>query len=398
MPAIQRARRLRRALVLPCCLASALLGGLAGSLAGACGPFVDVANDAFCAFVLEIFYLGITTGTTPTTYDPTSNVSRLQMAAFLSRTVDRTLQRGNRRAAMDQFWTPQSAASLGLTTFVAGSIPQMLRFDGDDVWVANYNAATVARVHASDGRLLQTWTGASSAWGVLVAMGRIFISADESPGKLYQILPSPVAGGVTTVASNLGNQAFGIAFDGQRIWTADYGIPGAVSIVTPGATIPWTVTNVTTGFVNPIGALFDGSSVWITDYGAGTLLKLGSAAQVLQTVTLGGFPYTPIFDGTNIWVPNFSAPGSVSVVRASNGAILATLTGNGLAGPYTAAFDGQRILVTNLSGSSVSLWKAADFTPLGSVSVGVSVTPYGACSDGANFWITLSNVSQLLKF
>jgi hypothetical protein len=34
--------------------------------------------------VLEVFYLGITTGTSPTTYDPASNVSRLQMAAFLS--------------------------------------------------------------------------------------------------------------------------------------------------------------------------------------------------------------------------------------------------------------------------------------------------------------------------
>ena len=382
----------------PLAVLASLLLGAASSLTGLCGPFTDVAADVFCPFVLEIFYLGITTGTSATTYDPASNVTRLQMAAFLSRTVDRTLQRGNRRSAMDQFWTPQSAASLGLTTFIGGSIPQMCRFDGDDVWVANYNAGTAARVHASDGRILNTWTGASSAWGVLVAMGRIFISADEIPGKLYQIIPSPSPGAVTTVASNLGNQAFGIAFDGVRIWTADYGIPGAVSIVTPGASIPWTVTNVTTGFVNPIGALFDGSSVWITDYGAGTLLKLGSAAQVLQTVTLGGFPYTPIFDGSNIWVPNFSPPGSVSVVRASTGAILATLTGNGLAGPYTAAFDGQRILVTNQSGSSVSLWKAADFTPLGSVVVGTSVTPYGACSDGANFWITLSNVSQLLKF
>src|SRR5215470_11758385 len=84
----------------------------AGSLLGLCGPFTDVAADVFCPFVLEIFYLGITTGTTATTYDPASNVTRLQMAAFLSRTVDRTLQRGSRRAALNQFWTTQDTSAI----------------------------------------------------------------------------------------------------------------------------------------------------------------------------------------------------------------------------------------------------------------------------------------------
>src|SRR5262249_20570220 len=69
-------------------LAVAVFAGASRGLLGVCGPFTDVAADAFCPFVLEIFYLGITTGTTATTYDPTGNVTRLQMAAFLSRTVD----------------------------------------------------------------------------------------------------------------------------------------------------------------------------------------------------------------------------------------------------------------------------------------------------------------------
>ena len=67
------------------CLAviAALLGGAGSALLGVCGPFTDVSDAAFCPFVLEIFTLGITTGTSPTTYDPTSSVTRLQMAAFL---------------------------------------------------------------------------------------------------------------------------------------------------------------------------------------------------------------------------------------------------------------------------------------------------------------------------
>src|SRR5262245_49843217 len=110
----------RRVLGVVLGFALALLGGAGSVLSGLCGPFTDVSDVVFCPFVLEIFYLGITTGTTATTYDPASNVTRLQMAAFLSRTVDRSLQRGSRRSALDQFWTSQAAIVLGVTTIGAG--------------------------------------------------------------------------------------------------------------------------------------------------------------------------------------------------------------------------------------------------------------------------------------
>ncbi len=91
------------------CAVGAVLLGASSALLGVCGPFTDVAADSFCPFVLELFTLGITTGTTPTTHDPASSVSRLQMAAFLSRSVDGVLKRGSRRAPLDQFWTTQNA-------------------------------------------------------------------------------------------------------------------------------------------------------------------------------------------------------------------------------------------------------------------------------------------------
>jgi hypothetical protein len=78
--------------------------------------------------------------------------------------------------------------------------------------------------------------------------------------------------------------------------------------------------------------------------------------------------------------------------------VLATLTGNGLNTPTTTAFDGERILVTNVSNNSVSLWKAADLTPLGNISTGANTTPFGACSDGLNFWIILNNTGKLARF
>src|SRR5262245_26723271 len=144
-------RRIRNALAVTSTSAAALVGGAAGVLLGNCGPFTDFTDAAFCPFVLEIFYLGITTGTTATTYDPAIPVSRVQMAAFLSRTVDAALKRGSRRAALGQNAIPQSFGVLGITTVGAG--PRLLRFDGADVWVANFESDSVSRVRASDGKL-----------------------------------------------------------------------------------------------------------------------------------------------------------------------------------------------------------------------------------------------------
>jgi hypothetical protein len=104
-------------------------------------------------------------------------------------------------------------------------------------------------------------------------------------------------------------------------------------------------------------------------------------------------------------VPNFNAS-TVTVLRVKDSSgnplaqpfILATLTSNGLNSPVSAAFDGQRILVTNFDGNSVSLWKAADLTPLGSLSTGPDTRPNWACTDGVNFWITLGVGARLLRF
>ena len=130
---------------------------------------------------------------------------------------------------------------------------------------------------------------------------------------------------MTTVATVGGNPS-GIAFDGSRIWTANFS--GSLSIVLPAPSTPWSSTTVSSGFQALAGALYDGSNVWMTDNFAGTLLKLDSSGSILQTVTVSPGPLYPIFDGTNIWVPD--TDNSVSVVRATSGAVLATLTGNGL--------------------------------------------------------------------
>jgi len=134
--------------------------------------------------------------------------------------------------------------------------------------------------------------------------------------------------------------------------------------------------------------------MWVTDYLASRLFKLDSHGAIIQEVIVGAFPLYSVFDGTNIWVPN-NIDNTVTVVRASTGAVLAELSANGLSGPTAAAFDGERILVTN--GLSVSLWNASDLSPIGIVSTGLN-SPFGACSNGPNFWIALNTTNKLARF
>jgi S-layer family protein len=363
---------------------------------GMCGgasitlPFTDVAssNIFFCS-IAAAYFSGLTNGTTATTYSPSASVTREQMAAFITRTQDSALRRGSLRAALNQ-WASRSFAGGAMTT--VGSAPAMVQSDGADLWVANSLDDSVSRVRASDGKLLETWTPANEAWGVLVARGRIYVTGATNPGSLYRFDPRQPAGDVVTVTSMLGSSPQGITTDGEFICTANAG--GSVSKVDPGT---GDVSTFTVGFNQPYGILYDGSNIWVTDFAAGTLLKLNSTGTIAQAIGVGTSPQFPIFDGTNIWVPN-SGSNSMTVVRASTGTVLATLTLNGLDHPNTAAFDGERVLVTNVTGGSVSLWKAVDLTPLGSFDAPTNSTPVGACSDGISFWVTLEGANKLARF
>ena len=58
-------------------------------------------------------------------------------------------------------------------------------------------------------------------------------------------------------------------------------------------------------------------------------------------------------------------------------------------------------MVTSHNNDSLLLWKAADLTPISTFFTGADTRPYGVCSDGLNFWITLpqgSGGSKLARF
>jgi hypothetical protein len=167
---------------------------------GTCGgasitlPFTDVpASNIFFCSIAAAYFSGLTNGTSATTFSPGLNVTREQMAAFTTRTLDQSLKRRGQRGALNQWWTTTPHYDLGLGTTVLGSsIPRLIQSDGKDIWVANYGSDDVSRVRASDGKLLETWTGATDAWATLVAMGRVFITGQTFPGGCLRRPCSPM--------------------------------------------------------------------------------------------------------------------------------------------------------------------------------------------------------------
>jgi DNA-binding beta-propeller fold protein YncE len=385
--------RTRPLLAISTLLCAFLAGGAVRIVQDTCGPFTDV-SAMLCPYVLEAYFTGITAGTSATTFSPDTPITRGQAAVFTTKGLNQALARGSRRAALGQWWSDDAGPRESLALTSVGASPNKLASDGSDVWVVNQGDGTVSRIHASDGRLLETWTGATGAEAVLVAMGRVFVAGGAEQGRLYMIDPSMPAGAVVTVSSTLGPTPFALAFDGSRIWATDNA--GPMSIVTPGATLPWATTTFTVpGTLDPSGIVFDGSNIWITDTSAPSLLRLDASGNVLQNVPLHDVAGDFTFDGTNLWIPLTT---SIAVVRASSGEVVATLTGNGLAGPEGIAFDGQRILVANTLGDSVSVWNAATLSPLGTFGLGTGISARGVCSDGVNFWITLGATGQLARF
>jgi len=369
----RQANRVFTGMLAALCLAA---GAARGAIAP-CGPFMDVGGPApSCPFILEVYRAGLTAGTSPSTFGPTQPVTRQVLAAWMARSLSTHRPKDSRRAALDRFWTAANIETVGLTTVGAGA--RLCKSDGADIWVAG-SEGTVSRVRASDGKLLDTWTGAPGAFGVLSAMGQIFVTASTSPGALYRIDPSQPAGDVEMVAA-LPNTSRGIAFDGTRIWVANV---NSVSIVTPGS---WEVITLSAGFVLPTGILYDGAHVWVTD-AFGRLLELDGNGAVVKSVSVGANPRFPVFDGAHIWVPTQDG---VAVVSAETGEVVATL-GTEVDGATAAAFDGDRVMITNTFADSVQLWRAADLAPLGSFAAGVQ--PFGACSDGVDLWFTRADDS-----
>jgi DNA-binding beta-propeller fold protein YncE len=404
----------RAALLLVAVLALTVASTQMHADTGSCGgtsitlPFTDVpsSNIFFCS-IASAYFSGLTAGTSATTYSPSVDVPREQMAAFITRTHDSAIRRSNQRAAAQQWWRPSNVTALRSTSFAAiGPFDlRSIAWDGADLWVTDNNIHSVHRVRASDGKVLSSYfAGDVNPHDIIVAAGYVYVTSLEgsNPGRVYRIDPqiSPLdSGWLTLIANDTGPHPVGLTFDGQRLWTANSLGGGSITRVVLSTGIE---ANFTSGFVLPTDILWDGENLWVADQGADNVKRVDPATgTVLQFVPAGNSPSKLLFDGTNLWVSN-TLSDSITVIRAVGGlrgTVLDTITGNGLDAPLGMAFDGERVLVTNnIPLGSVSLFKATDLTPLGNLFTGVNSNPVAACSDGLNFWLVRQGLQDIARF
>ena len=251
-------------------------------------PYTDVSGvgAAFCPGIMEAYVTGISRGTTPTTFSPNDTVIRSEMTTFLQRTFDQGLERTSRRAALEQWWTPQSAVSMQTIILPAG-IPQFCKADGPNIWVTT-TGNTVVQIDAGTGTIVNHLVWGYACGGRTGSCRKVFAVGSTNPGgSLYVLDPTQAPGAVTVAANNLGDPTgttVGIAFDGTNIWTTNFIYPGSLSIVTPGPSTPYAVATLTSAAIQqPNGILYDGTSIWVTDFSLGTLSKIDPRAPSLST-------------------------------------------------------------------------------------------------------------------
>jgi len=187
------------------------------------------------------------------------------------------------------------------------------------------------------------------------------------------------------VGKTQNSNPYGLAFDGENIWTANNG-EGTVSKLraSDGASLgTFSVGG------RPNFAVFDGANVWVT-VSPNTVSKLrASDGKIMGSFRVGGAPWWPAFDGENIWVPTNDG---VTKLRASDGKALGTFA---VPGAIAVAFDGENVWVTGYGFGTVTKLRAKDGKIVGTYSV--SHDPIGVAFDGANIWVANNSENSVTK-
>ncbi|CAN5449864.1 hypothetical protein BH10ACI3_BH10ACI3_26500 [soil metagenome] len=260
-------------------------------------------------------------------------------------------------------------------TFVVGTQPESVAFDGVNIWVANFLSNNVTKLRASDGVLQGTFVFGSNPWAVAFDGANIWVANDGS----NNVTKLRASDGALQGTFAVGFHPRGVAFDGANIWVTNSSGANVTKLRASDGALQGTFAVGTT----PYGVAFDGANIWVANYGSNNVTKLRASDGVLQgTFAVNTSPSGVAFDGSNMWVTNV-ASNNVTKLRASDGALQGTFAVGTT--PYGVAFDGSNMWVTNFGSNNVTKLRASDGALQGTFAVGTN--PVGVVFDGANIWV-----------
>jgi DNA-binding beta-propeller fold protein YncE len=183
-------------------------------------------------------------------------------------------------APVTNYVTVIDAASDDLKTYASGTMPDGIAFDGANMWVANYDPATVTKIRASDGAILL-----SIPVGTYGSSKPRFVAYDDVARQIW-----------VTIGTD--DKVKKINVDTGEI-VGDYDVPGF-----------------------PYAIVFDGAYMWITR-GDGTVVKIHPGdGTIAGTYNAGFAPNGIAFGGTYLWITD--QLGMVHQLSASDGAHIGT--------------------------------------------------------------------------
>ncbi len=331
-------RSRKKLFVYPLLAAVLAVGGATSYLLANCGPFTDVSN-LVCPFVLDIYYLGVTAGTTSTTYSPSNSVTRGQMAVFMGALYNQL----KRTESPYRFMTGQGSypfsTSGRVATTVNTSAPNGFATDGVYDYVANQGNNKIDIFQRGTGYpYIGSYTTAT-ANNRLVCDGFNLWTTDVYGTNLKKI--NLTTGLVTDSYATLPTGTSDITVGGQFVAVTTN---SGVSIQFESGGLPYNIPLAGGG----AGVTFDGQYYWVSTFGGQLVAMDYCACSVPYTVTLPAVPgYYLAFDGQNVWVPE--SDGTIAVVGtrgAQAGKIVDIIQPAG--GTNTTEIDGLQFTGQNM--------------------------------------------------
>lgn len=189
----------------------------------------------------------------------------------------------------------------------------------------------------------------------------------------------------------VGDQPGGIAYDGTHVWVANYWGNSVTRIDAAGTVVGAPVPVGT----NPIGVAYDGSTIWVANSGSDNVTRINpvTATAVNPPIAVGDVPYDIAHDGTMIWVTNLvgGALSRIDPVSGTAGPI--AVGGSNLT---RLAYDGDDLWITRGVTNDVIRVDPASGAPVGAP-IPVGASPYGIVFDGTNLWVANSDADTVSK-
>ena len=183
---------------------------------------INTVGEFFCDFIERFRGLGIAggcVGDDPLTpqneaqYCPGDNVTRSQMAVFVTRAIEKVTAKTLQEIALLKWYEVNQTAQ-----FSVGTGPRGIAFDGASIWVANSGSNNVTKLRANDGASLGIFAVGNIPNSIAFDGANIWV-ANSGTSNVTKLRAND---GTSLGTFAVGNFPRGIAFDGANIWVANF--------------------------------------------------------------------------------------------------------------------------------------------------------------------------------